>query len=269
LHLLVSPWLTAHYAVVWLATAYFLGHQEGTCQLELVESQEAAALLTKASGTATAGLHAPGKPAPLWEAGQPLTCGGTLPDSAWQPCAQVACAAQGQAAAGGASIGASELAGAGAMRPLASTGVLASVLLAGGGRVVGTLGLEDELLQARLRSVSRKVGTWAGLELAWVIPGRPAVGCCINRSPTLQSCFPQVVAWLGPGSVFGGGGTIIGAGPIQAALRVVALTDVELYHVGAETLLTYGSAPLIRHAGQDASAGHLAWGASPTTARHC
>ncbi|KIZ03426.1 hypothetical protein MNEG_4533 [Monoraphidium neglectum] len=97
------------------------------------------------------------------------------------------------------------------MPPLADCGVLASVRMAGGGRVVGTLGMEEELQRARLRGTVKKV-----------------------------------VARLGPGHWFGGGAALIGEGPLQSGLRLVATSDAELWHVHVNVFMQQAGDAIIR-----------------------
>lgn len=87
------------------------------------------------------------------------TCGGSGAAAAAQAvidAAAAAVAAGAQHASRSSSDGGSA-ASRGPLPPLADCGVLASVRAVGGGRVIGTLGLEAELARARLRGVTRKV----------------------------------------------------------------------------------------------------------------
>lgn len=62
----------------------------------------------------------------------------------------------------------------------------------------------------------------------------------------LNPLLSQTLARLGPGSVFGGGPAILGDGPIQSCLRVVASSDLELYHIHAEVFCQHAGEALIR-----------------------
>ncbi|GBF99106.1 hypothetical protein Rsub_11915 [Raphidocelis subcapitata] len=199
--------------------------REGACQLELVERSDWGQQPPWAGGTSGGGgggqdpCSLPGFPAapppPRGPGSRPASAGGGgRASGAAQPAAAQG-DGPGAAAAAGAGAGAAG-GGAGAaarvMPPLATAGVLSTVRVAGAGRVVGTLGLEDELRKARLRGVTRKV-----------------------------------IAHLGPGAAFGGGAALIGSGPVQSALRVVAGSEgVALYHIHADAFLAHAGDTLVR-----------------------
>jgi hypothetical protein len=73
------------------------------------------------------------------------------------------------------------------MPPLADCGVLASVRMAGGGRVVGTLGMEEELQRARLRGTVKKVSRGEVLRLA-------RLQHCGRKKATRQAAATLVLA---------------------------------------------------------------------------
>ncbi|KAI8473642.1 MAG: hypothetical protein J3K34DRAFT_518762 [Monoraphidium minutum] len=193
--------------------------KEGVCQLELVDS------------TGSLGLAALGAAAAL-NRRQPPAQGGARGGAA-RPSTAPAGAAAPRGDGGEAEGDPDGAAGGGwgrgggarprVMPALAAEGVLASVRMAGGGRVVGTLGMEDEAQRAQLRGVAKRA-----------------------------------VARLGPGSWFGGGATLMGEGPVQGALRVVAAGEVELYHVHVDVFLQHAGDDLIR-AVRDDCAFHLTY----------
>ncbi|KAF8061359.1 gghA [Scenedesmus sp. PABB004] len=145
------------------------------------------------------------------------------------------------AAAQGAGAGlqpAAELAPGGGAHALSSSGALAGVRLQGG-RVVGTLGAERELAARRQAVPRRRVAT------------------------------------LGAGGWFGGGDAVHGAGPVQAALRVVATArqrggrggTVRRRCVPAQLRLGAAGPGPARHRGRPPARGAAVGGPRPGEAR--
>ncbi|GAX82445.1 hypothetical protein CEUSTIGMA_g9873.t1 [Chlamydomonas eustigma] len=92
---------------------------------------------------------------------------------------------------------------------MGDSGVLANVLIQGG-RAVGTLGHEDEMRRIKKMMVPKKLLTK-----------------------------------LTPGSTFGGGPAAMGDGDFQASLKVVAETDMEMYHMHIDTFMRHASPELM------------------------
>lgn len=89
---------------------------------------------------------------------------------------------------------------------LADEGTLANVVIGQDGRAIGTLGHEEEIKRLRRMLIPKKVLTI-----------------------------------LGPGSVFGGGPVVMGEGDAQATLKVLAQTDVEVFHMHVGLFVQYAS----------------------------
>ncbi|KAF6256147.1 hypothetical protein COO60DRAFT_1640983 [Scenedesmus sp. NREL 46B-D3] len=122
------------------------------------------------------------------------------------------------AAAAAAGFAAAAGPGLGDLPALAQHGVLASVRVKDG-RALGTLGYERELRRQRQASVPRRA-----------------------------------VTMLGPGSWFGGGGTVYGSGQLLLALRVVAKgSSCELIHLPLDSVAQQGGGDLIRRLRDDAA----------------
>jgi len=93
---------------------------------------------------------------------------------------------------------------------LAETGDLANVVLRQG-RAVGTLGHEEEMRKLRRQLIPKKA-----------------------------------IATLDAGLYFGGGKEIMGDGELQSSLRVLATTEIEVYHCHIQTFFKYASPEIIR-----------------------
>lgn len=58
--------------------------------------------------------------------------------------------------------------------------------------------------------------------------------------------YLQTIAMLTPGSHFGGGPLVLGEGDLQSSLRVLATTDLEVYHCHVEVFMRHASPALAR-----------------------
>ena len=128
---------------------------------------------------------------------------------------------------------------------------------------MGTLGHDEELKRIRKQLIPKKVGEDAGgskssgLVLALLSPVslqfphslvdlQPTSNQLQTNSPT-SSCFrPQILTKMGPGMMFGGGAAAMGSGDLQTSLKVVAETDVELYHMHFDLFLKHALPKMLK-----------------------
>lgn len=103
------------------------------------------------------------------------------------------------------------------MPVLAESGILSNVVLRNG-RAMGTLGHEEEMRRLRRQLIPKRT-----------------------------------IATLGPGSHFGGGRRVLGDGELQSSLRVLAGTDLEVYHLHVDTFFAHASPALVAALRDDVS----------------
>lgn len=56
----------------------------------------------------------------------------------------------------------------------------------------------------------------------------------------------QTIASLEPGLYFGGGKEVMGEGELQSCLRVLATTEVEVYHCHIHTFFKFATPDMVR-----------------------
>ncbi|KAJ9513475.1 hypothetical protein QJQ45_006027 [Haematococcus lacustris] len=110
---------------------------------------------------------------------------------------------------------------------MAEMGVLANVVLRQG-RAVGTLGHEEEMRRLRRQLIPKKAiaRLEAGSHFGGAQPGRGASAC---------SARPRA----------GFTAQVLGEGELQSSLRVLASTELELYHCHVEVFLRHASPALL------------------------